>query len=274
MKTVTIPFPSKSDSYEKIEYPAGEHQIRLLDKNIEIAEQIVVQAKIKNQSDIVDLLLLADAIHHANCYAEKILVIPYLPFARADRRFVDGDCFGLNVFARMINSCNFEKVVTLDVHSRVSVVRINNLVNVSPLNLVEISVRDFGGPDKITVLLPDKGAAERYPKAINVVYATKKRNPATGKLTGFDVPETDGPVLIVDDICDGGGTFIGIANEIKKTNRSKIGLYVTHGIFSKGLGPLVGLIDQIYTTDSFMDRFTHDVAIPTTVYYSFLECRQ
>lgn len=45
------------------------------------------------------------------------------------------------------------------------------------------------------------------------------------------------PILVMDDICDGGATFISLAKEIKAHelyNDQELWLYVTHGIFSKG----------------------------------------
>ena len=58
--------------------------------------------------------------------------------------------------------------------------------------------------------------------------------------------------LIVDHICDGGGTFIGLAEELKKKNAGKLFLAVSHGIFNKGFDDLK-CFDGIFTTDSFRD---------------------
>jgi ribose-phosphate pyrophosphokinase len=91
---------------------------------------------------------------------------------------------------------------------------------------------------------------------MNTVFCSKKRDPLTGHLSGFEIknynpnPNADGQdLLIVDDICDGGGTFVGLAKELRKAGAKKVYLYVTHGIFSKGL-PLEG-IDRVFTTDSY-----------------------
>ena len=51
--------------------------------------------------------------------------------------------------------------------------------------------------------------------------------------------------LIVDDICDGGGTFIPLAKKLKNAGAKTVTLYVTHGIFSKGLDPLKEHIDYL-----------------------------
>lgn len=115
----------------------------------------------------------------------------------------------------------------------------------------------------MTVLYPDKGAADRYvlPAEIacntasikvTVLKCEKKRDQATGKFLGFTVPEEfpGGPVLIVDDICDGGGTFTGIADAIAHHGLD-LNLYVTHGIFSKGTEELFKRFSRIFSTNSF-----------------------
>ena len=67
-------------------------------------------------------------------------------------------------------------------------------------------------------------------------------------------------VVIVDDICDGGATFINIAKEVKnqyknvdKHCQGKIYLIVTHGIFSKGFKELSKYFDGVYCTNSYQD---------------------
>ena len=55
------------------------------------------------------------------------------------------------------------------------------------------------------------------------------------------------PAIIIDDICDGGGTFVGIAD---KVGRAPLGMYITHGIFSQGFDALRERFEHIYTTNS------------------------
>lgn len=84
---------------------------------------------------------------------------------------------------------------------------------------------------------------------------TKHRDVQSGQLTGFallagDVRGRD--VLIVDDLCDAGGTFIGAAQVLRQHGARSVSLYVTHGIFSKGVEHLLAQgIDNIYTTTSY-----------------------
>src|SRR5690606_20401798 len=78
---------------------------------------------------------------------------------------------------------------------------------------------------------------------ITVVKCDKSRDVSTGNISGFEVYSDDlqgRDCIIVDDICDGGGTFIGLAQELEKKNAGSLYLIVTHGIFSKGLKELCG----------------------------------
>jgi ribose-phosphate pyrophosphokinase len=92
------------------------------------------------------------------------------------------------------------------------------------------------------------------------------QNVKTGQLSGFhtNIADFEGKTcFIVDDICDGGGTFVGLAALLKSRHAGKIVLIVSHGIFSKGFD--LANIDAIYTTDSFKnfnETPSHVVVLP------------
>jgi ribose-phosphate pyrophosphokinase len=107
---------------------------------------------------------------------------------------------------------------------------------------------------------PDKGARSRCENMATalgdrpLVYCEKVRDPATGKILGTDVhaQTLEGKTAVItDDICDGGMTFIKIAEQLKAKRADKVVLFVTHGIFSKGLDVFDTLIDHVFTTNSF-----------------------
>ena len=113
------------------------------------------------------------------------------------------------------------------------------------------------------LVCPDKGALTRCKELqttlgiLNMVVCEKRRDPATGRITKTDVLVDDlsgKTAIITDDICDGGYTFIKIAEQLRAKNVDKVVLYVTHGIFSKGIGVFDRLIDSIYTTNSFTNN--------------------
>lgn len=263
-------------SYRLFFYPAGEMQVRIepfsARRSVCEAAEIHIHARLRSMDDTMALLLLSDAVYGLNPRAIQVAFLPYLPYARADRRFVEGDCLGVDVFGRLLRWGSFIRV-SLDVHS-VPAIEAAGVINASPLPLIEQAIFDFArrcATDCVTVLFPDEGASKRYALPMKLVshsvqielkhkYCSKRRNSATGALEGFDVPrsikETDA-VLIVDDICDGGGTFNGIAKAIELEVRPPMGLYVTHGIFSKGLEELLIHFRQIYTSDSWLDLTAH-----------------
>ena len=204
------------------------------------------------------LCLLVDAVREANNgnAHQEVLILPYLPYGRADRRFTLGDCAGLKVFGSIIDGIGFDYVVTLDAHSPVAKSHVSNLFNVEPKTFINKTIEYLEENYKTTVLLPDKGAS-RYKKLLSkvpVLVAEKVRDPKTGVLTSFSVPDIGDAeaILIVDDICDGGGTFKGLAAEIRKQKPGvALFLYVTHGIFSKGYLAMLDDFDHVYTTDTF-----------------------
>lgn len=271
---MNIRFPG--EDYQEFGYPAGERQLRLTTSRvaeIAVSDVVTISARVHSPQDTMQLLLLADAIRGVNPGVRLNLSIPYLPYGRADRRFVEGDCAGLAVFGKLLNSVGFDSVTTIDAHNHVAAMNeIYKLADLRPTTFIRQSIVEFAAlcwANELVVLFPDEGASKRYsvPSTIlpcgNVVlaYATKKRNTATGAFEGFYVPRAEEivtkPILIVDDICDGGGTFNGIAEVLKAATKPgvvpRLGLYVTHGVFSKGVGVLQSNFECIWTTNSFKD---------------------
>jgi ribose-phosphate pyrophosphokinase len=109
------------------------------------------------------------------------------------------------------------------------------------------------------IVIPDAGAVPRTLEIIArlglknpIARCVKKRDSQTGALSGFELVEGDVSgrrCLIVDDLCDGGGTFAGIARLLLDAGSSDVALCVTHGIFSKGL--VIQGIERTYCTDSY-----------------------
>lgn len=259
---INYPEGRAHDQFEMFRYPGGEVQVRLTEsaamlvKN-PVVETITVVARITD-GDPVPVLQLLDALARTT-NAPVDLILPYLPYGRADRAFSTGDCFGLHVFGMMMSNAQVRKIYTLDAHSDKVVLAVD--FDVSPKPIIEqvISRLDGSaiyGSSIITtaVMLPDKGAA-RYGYKTKLV-ASKMRDQQSGKLSGFTVPDKSefkcDNILIIDDICDGGGTFVGIAEALRKAGvEQDLFLYVTHGIFSKSLSPLKQYFKHVYTTDSF-----------------------
>ncbi len=264
--------------FNSFKYPAGEWQVRITDEGEKWLRSsprgFTVVARIRSSDDLMRLCLLSDALDEYWFCCKPNYFLPYLPYARADRRFTGGDCYGRGVLLRILKASLDGPVKVLDAHSYRE--GSDNFTNISPEPYISRAIMDFAienNAKSVDVLYPDAGAINRYklPYRQGQLYvgfkqASKVRDQVNGTLTGFDVPPLDRPTLIVDDICDGGGTFLGIAE--KNTSNAPLGLYVTHGIFSQGFDALLSRFQKIYYTDSFWPM-TDDH--PNIVQYSVLD---
>ena len=202
--------------------------------------------------DLCALAIWADAVHRDR--GVPAAIIPYLPGARQDRRQT-GEALSCHVYAEMINAMKLISVVYLDPHSVAMPACLDRGVEAP---LIPIVAEALAGTRFDGVIAPDVGAAKRAQIVaghlkVPCFQAFKHRDSTTGKLSGFTCEPlpSSGKFLIVDDICDGGGTFCGLA-ETLKLPRERLALYVTHGIFSKGAERLETYFSAIYTTDSYI----------------------
>lgn len=181
------------------------------------------------------------------------VLIPYLPYSRQDRVTSREEPFSLKVIGKMINQVTCSSVITLDVHSDVAFACIDNLVNIETPLLYKISDKK-----EKTLVIPDQGAFKKLSKVTDefadYAICVKKRDTDTGHLKiETIVGEVNGKdCIILDDICDGGMTFILLTQELLRLGARSVDLAVTHGIFSKGVEVLFDAgIQRVYTTDSF-----------------------
>lgn len=193
----------------------------------------------------------------------KHLVLPYLPGARQDRQNLNGGDVLLTAdfVGIMLAAEDYDSVTILDPHSPSSTLCLRQTYK-DKLKVVGVdkAVSQIEGRNYVGVIAPDKGSKERAELAGNalgvpVFYGSKVRDTSSGKLTGFSLEALDNKpndrYLVVDDICDGGGTFLGLADEIDKQG-SIADLYVSHGIFSQGTRYLAQRFGKIYSTDSII----------------------
>lgn len=245
-------------------FPDGAVWLRVTGEMPRFAQ--VMRIRIAAMRDMNDFMLLAqltDAVRHATDIVVSHLELAWLPWARQDRHMVNGDSFALKVFANQLNTLNFDKVFLLDPHSDAAAAAINNSVVIAQETCLMKSdnLRQAIGAGKLMLVAPDAGALKKIHNvakasgARDYAILSKERDVANGNLTGFalvcgDVAGKD--MLIVDDLCDAGGTFIGSAQVLRDAGARSVSLYVTHGVFSKGVENLLNNgIDAIYTTTSF-----------------------
>jgi len=280
--------------YEISRFPDGQQSLRLIEdgyntfqslRDSDQAHGITLKSRLNTFSDLELIICATQALKEVGVKNIE-LYIPYCIGARSDRKFMEG---GINyvktVIAPIINSQGYSKVTILDPHSDVLEACINNFEKEDNIDLVSFALVDYflskgfetwsaENFENVRFISPDAGAlkkvfhvAEAVKYRNEVIIASKHRNLETGKIDYTNVPmsvhDADKDVFIIDDICDGGRTFIEIAkavdevrklsSSVKRENYGKNYLIVTHGIFSFGFDFLVQHFDGIYCTNSVKD---------------------
>jgi len=253
-------------------FSGGERHIQLCNLPKVKPNNLKIQAMVHNSDDLMDLLLVQNALD--NHYGERVFIdleIPYLPYARQDRVCSKGQAFSLQLMSQLLKLLNINKFTTWDCHSSVGI-DLTDAINIEATEIIKHSkqLSKLLTNTNSVLICPYKGAINRCQKIVDdftmnpMVLCEKIRNPATGKISHTQVNSNDLSekiAIITDDICDGGYTFIKIAEQLKKLNAKKIILYVTHGIFSKDLSVFDNLIDEIYTTESFSQSLNSKLKI-------------
>jgi ribose-phosphate pyrophosphokinase len=255
--------------YTISKFPDGQQSINI-DQAIHENDVIELSSRLSNFKDL-ELIICANMALR-NLGVRKInLYVPFFLGARSDRKFTEG---GINylkdVICPIINSQKFKSVTILDAHSDVIEACIKNYKKIDNIKLVKFALIDIdnknGARENLYLVSPDAGAlkkvynvAEHF-KIENLIIASKHRDIKTGKIIRTDVPGLTQEscrrnFVIVDDICDGGRTFLEIAKTIRSERNisifgDKIYLVVTHGIFSTGFDELKKHFDGIYCTNS------------------------
>ncbi len=233
-------------------FPDHTTQVWKLPEELLNLQFIDITWKFENEGEFLHLAQLKDLLESKNIRSE--LYLPYLPYGRQDKEVSNSSTFALRTFAKLLNSLNFNKIKILDPHSSKAFEFIDHVVEVYPVKQLHKIVEEI----KPGVLCyPDKGALEKYDKISSYkmyryIYGEKVRDQLTGNITSYKVigDYKDKTVLIIDDICDGGMTFILLAKELLNQGIKEVNLFVTHGLFTKGLKVLKEAgIKRVFTPD-------------------------
>lgn len=237
MKTIQL-FAS-NETVELKKFAGGECHVRFLHPFSE-EDRVRINTRLNSSDDLMNLCLAVDALRHVGVpYIE--VFIPYIPYARQDRVMVPGEPLSVKVFAQILNSLALDKVIVFDAHSDVSVALIDRCHNIPNHDMVKALLTSFGLQDFVLVS-PDLGAYKKIDKLAQklgyrgeIVTGIKVRDLATGQIVKSDVntENLDGKAcLIVDDICDGGRTFMELATALKAKGAGEMYFIASHGIFS------------------------------------------
>lgn len=215
----------------------------------------------EGNDDLINLALLVDAIRRKEGEININLDIPYFPYCRQDRICNPGESLSVKVIASFINSLGFSRVYIIDPHSDVLGAVLDNMVQIDIKHKVHEALFTLEkGAATVALVSPDAGALKKVygyasygPLGTHVVRADKTRNTKTGKIAGTVVYSEhlgNTNLLVVDDLCDGGFTFTQLAPELRKITTGTVSLFVSHGIFTKGVDIVADVYDNVFVVNN------------------------
>ena len=267
---LNLVYPEKSEIRFKINQFQDGQQSVTLETGIPLynATQVKIVSRLNNFKHL-ELILCAVAALRNNKVANVSLYVPYFIGARSDRQFTSGDSNYLKqVICPIINAQKFSSVTVLDPHSDVLEACLDNFEKINNHEIVKKALTNIDNRndarERIVLVSPDAGAYKKIFRVAQkfdidkIVTATKVRDRITGKIHHIEIPVLEQhkklKYVIIDDICDSGGTSIELAKAIHGSRpTAEVYLVVTHGIFSNGFEEFEKEFQKIYFSNSYSD---------------------
>ena len=249
---------------EFITFPNNEKRLDM-PKDILRDDNIIVW-RYETDASIFELFLLDDAMKSYG--ATYKLFIGYMPYSRMDRVKEEGTAFSLDVLVQLMTKLKaLKSIEILDPHSPITLEKFKEYgVNASESSFsMAKDTFDYTrlNPLNAWVVFPDKGAAQRYDYEAypNVIICEKVRNFETGKIESIQAkihketktPSKDAPIIIIDDLCSYGGTFVGAIEAIEtdlKIKSENNWLIVTHAEEAMTKAGIPNTFNKVFATDS------------------------
>ena len=206
---------------------------------------LYIAAYLQNMDDVMVVAQIQDIVRRlTNNVVTTVLTVSSPLYSRYDRVMLQdsSDSFGAQVFAKAINSLGFNIVRYLDCHSDVLVKATTNGFDIAQNNVLELVTAKYPHLKGLPTIAPDKGAVKKLVDP-DIIF-DKVRDVTNGQITGMCLAQASPKTpcntnyLVVDDLCEGGRTFLEVAKEFKKVYPSpNLSLYVTHGLFTNNAIP-------------------------------------
>jgi ribose-phosphate pyrophosphokinase len=232
-------------------FPDGECYVRVYD-DLEREDVVLVQST-NSDKDVVELLLLQDAIQEYRVRS-LITVVPYFAYARQDKLFNKGEAISSRAMIQAIQK-NTDAVLLVDIHNLAVLTHFDIPVeNISGMLQIASYLKDAGAE---MVLSPDEGSVARarivaQNIGTSVDYLEKTRiDGETVKISTKMLDVYRKRVAIVDDIIATGGTILEAAGQLKEQGAKEVVAACTHGLFAQGaLQKLEEVCDTIISSDT------------------------
>lgn len=238
-------------------FPAGEIQVTGIDA---LKSEVNILQWIPTCAD--DILLLQLTCNALNQCVETVNILQclYLPYSRQDRVCNKGEALSLEVICKILDDLDFASIIFWDLHNEVKTFKYfkkTTVVNIERFHIMlGLNLQELFSHEDLRLCAPDFGASfdtyrlsDHY-DLLTPIRFMKKRDTKTGEIIEYELScdgmDLDTQYLVVDDICDGGRTFIECAKRLREHTEKNLYLYVTHGIFSNGLEELLRYYKHIY----------------------------
>lgn len=239
-------------------------------KDFEPGKLAIVDFTFETNSSLIELYFVKSRLDELGVPAK--LFIQYMPYSRMDRQ-IPGDLFTLKYISKFIADMRFDRIAVVEPHSDETVRLLThygaNVEAIYPTKdwLALWAITTLSRKDH--VVFPDSGAKLRYADLDqyllpNLLTYAKKRDPHTGQILSIDLDEGNvikgSTCVIVDDLCSKGGTFMGVATDLKRRGAKEIILLVAHTedtVFDGALLKDGSPIDEIVTSNSILTK-EHD----------------
>ena len=258
MQTLNLTNVEKSDiKYTISRFPDGEVQITL--EEFSHKDEVNVRCRITSTDDLFILMQVADILVRHGMYFS--ISIYYLMGMRMDRVMDFNRPFTLKMIVDILDKLGASEIAIFCPHSDMSL----DLFRKTPAYEIQSEewekfMSELTTSNDYQMMLPDAGAVKRYcyddKPADSVLIGQKIRDLATGNITSIGIANPEAlngkRILLVDDLCDGGGTFCGLAKAIREVNKNaKIDIIVNHMVNPKGIENLSKTFDHVYFSNSY-----------------------
>jgi ribose-phosphate pyrophosphokinase len=197
----------------------------------------LVQSTHSPAENLMELLLMIDAAKRASAY-KIIAVIPYYGYARQDRKDRPRVAIGSKLIANMIQAAGADRLITMDLHAPQIQGYFDIPVDHLDSHAVFIPYIENLKLENLTFAAPDVGSANRIREIASYFEAEmvicdkhrKRANEIASMVVIGDV--TDRDVVIIDDICDTGGTLAKSAALLMEKGARSVRALITHPVLS------------------------------------------
>jgi len=249
-EAIALSLGTALSQHEERRFEDGEHKARPLEsvrgKDVFVVQSLHGEAGRSVNDKLVTLLFFLACLKDAAA-SRVTAVIPYLAYARKDRKTQTRDPVTTRYVAALLEAVGTDRVLALDVHNPAAFQNAfrcgTDHLEARPLFARHIA--PLVGAENVAVVSPDTGGAKRAEalrttlgrllgKPVGNAFAEKyrARGEVTGELLVGDV--SDRVALIVDDLISTGGTIVRAARACKEAGARKVLAFATHGLFAGG----------------------------------------